>query len=148
MTNAMKALNGVEKGYFAGVDLIRVRFPEFDGSQHCQTADTNLMYGGFDDDDEYAYGTPKDNMATAVRVCEGCPFKQPCAEWGIAHEEFGVWGGLTQTQRHNIRKKLNIGVARPEYWNLYFGKLTPRRQRYLEWKRKQEELEVDLDAHS
>lgn len=36
----------------------------------------------------------------AVRVCEFCPMRPACAEYGVKHpEEIGVWGGLTQLER-------------------------------------------------
>lgn len=39
----------------------------------------------------------------AKRFCTGCPFRVPCAEWAIAHVEWGVWGGTTYMERRRIR---------------------------------------------
>ena len=33
-----------------------------------------------------------------------------CAEWGIKHEVFGIWGATTPQQRKRIREKRNIVV--------------------------------------
>ena len=50
--------------------------------------------------DEYHY---QRNRALR-KICDGCPLMDACAEWGIAHEEFGFWGGLTPTERDVARK--------------------------------------------
>jgi len=38
------------------------------------------------------------------KICDGCPLMDACAEWGIAHEEYGFWGGLTPVERDVARK--------------------------------------------
>lgn len=35
----------------------------------------------------------------ARRLCQGCPFFLDCALHGLEHEEFGVWGGLSEHDR-------------------------------------------------
>jgi WhiB family redox-sensing transcriptional regulator len=36
----------------------------------------------------------------AVRLCHKCPVIEKCREWALSnHEEFGVWGGLTENER-------------------------------------------------
>lgn len=39
----------------------------------------------------------------AKRICGMCIHKTECAEWGIANEIFGVWGGLSARERQKIR---------------------------------------------
>lgn len=46
----------------------------------------------------------------AKSICGSCIHKMECAEWGIQHENFGIWGGLTQQDRNRIRNRLNIIV--------------------------------------
>jgi WhiB family redox-sensing transcriptional regulator len=39
----------------------------------------------------------------AKRVCAGCPVRIACQDWALTrHEEFGVWGGLTEGERREI----------------------------------------------
>ena len=38
------------------------------------------------------------------RVCNSCPIKEACLEWGLAHERFGTWGGTTARVRNAMRK--------------------------------------------
>ena len=69
----------------------------FDGTQPC---------AGWDDwiQDRWE----DDHAALLKRVCASCPFMEKCAEWGLAHEEHGVWGGMTPTERRAARKRRGI----------------------------------------
>lgn len=39
----------------------------------------------------------------AIPVCEDCPVLEPCRAWGLRWERYGIWGGLTETQREKLR---------------------------------------------
>lgn len=39
----------------------------------------------------------------AVRVCAGCPFRYPCANWALEHRQEGVYGGTTTKEREALR---------------------------------------------
>ncbi len=40
----------------------------------------------------------------AIRICQGCPVQADCLEFAIeARIRFGVWGGLTEKQRHRVQ---------------------------------------------
>lgn len=49
------------------------------------------------------------------KVCLACPVVQECREWGILHEEYGFWGGLTATERASERVLRGIQVDEPQY---------------------------------
>lgn len=49
-------------------------------------------------------------VTLAKTICNSCPHKQECGQWGIKHERFGIWGGLGERERHIARKRLNIIV--------------------------------------
>jgi hypothetical protein len=44
----------------------------------------------------------------AKNTCNSCIHKTECAEWGIYHENFGIWGGTTPLERTQIRRKRGI----------------------------------------
>jgi hypothetical protein len=46
----------------------------------------------------------------AKKFCSECPVLNECAEWGILHEVYGVWGGLSPQDRNSIRKQRGIVV--------------------------------------
>ena len=65
------------------------------------------------------YADPSDaNSGTIARkVCDSCPVVDECAEHGIKHERFGIWGGLTPQQRSAIRRERNITCQDPSiFW--------------------------------
>lgn len=41
----------------------------------------------------------------AKRVCARCPVLSECQAWvlGLDHEEFGVWGGMSERERRQLR---------------------------------------------
>ncbi|MFB6696343.1 WhiB family transcriptional regulator [Streptomyces rubiginosohelvolus] len=46
------------------------------------------------------------NEAEAKRVCAGCPALMACREWAIeSREDSGVWGGLSERDRYNLRRR-------------------------------------------
>jgi len=52
-----------------------------------------------------------DDSDTARALCADCPSRHPCAEWGIAHEHFGIWGGLSERERRKIRRQRRITLV-------------------------------------
>lgn len=44
-------------------------------------------------------------------LCSRCPALEACMEWGLAHENYGIWGGLTPIQRTFYRKATGWGVS-------------------------------------
>jgi len=51
-------------------------------------------------------------IAAAQRVCNGCPVKETCLSWAMeAGEEYGVWGGLSESERRALRRR-NARVRR------------------------------------
>lgn len=43
----------------------------------------------------------------AKKVCLGCPARQRCLDWALAHEErFGIWGGKSERERRRIARNI------------------------------------------
>jgi hypothetical protein len=60
-------------------------------------------------------GIKSSQDAAVRRVCGDCPFRHPCAEWGIKRERHGWWGGLSPDQRADIRKAWGIVLDEPKH---------------------------------
>lgn len=48
------------------------------------------------------------NVALARAICAGCLVEEPCLEWGLHHEDKGIWGGTTPQERRVLRKQRGI----------------------------------------
>ena len=57
-----------------------------------------------------AINAQSEEVKIAISVCNGCAHKIECRQWGIEHENHGIWGGLTDNERRPIRRRLNIIV--------------------------------------
>ena len=54
------------------------------------------------------------NGEDAKRICNTCPVKTPCYEYGTTYRLVGVWGGTTGQDRRRIRRKRRESAgARP-----------------------------------
>jgi WhiB family redox-sensing transcriptional regulator len=61
----------------------------------CTNADPDLFF-------------PHEGQSTAKaarKFCGGCPVAAECADFGVRNHEYGVWGGLTDKQRDQLRSR-------------------------------------------
>lgn len=47
-------------------------------------------------------------------ICQDCPAIEACAEWGVAHEHHGIFGGLSERQRRILRRERGVTARSPE----------------------------------
>lgn len=66
------------------------------------------MFFAADLDDPDEIDSNISNVQEARKVCSSCMHQIDCAEWGIHHEKFGIWGGLSPRDLTQIRKNRNI----------------------------------------
>lgn len=100
---------------------LKVQRPDFGSGAACFGLDTNLFYPELTDDKAHQlrvvdpYVDESESIIGhtnyVMRVCEGCPFRDPCREWAVATGEHGVWGGTSQNDRKRIRFERRQMVA-------------------------------------
>lgn len=77
--------------------------PEWHQQARCSALPQEMFFGQDNDAASSKRHRPMLTMPEERRakaVCDRCPVKQPCAIWAlINHEEFGVWGGMSQRDR-------------------------------------------------
>lgn len=61
----------------------------------CRGADTNLWFPEKGQQAQYK---------EAVAICDGCPVRIDCAEYGW-NEQYGIWGGMNLKQRKSWAKE-------------------------------------------
>jgi len=44
----------------------------------------------------------------AIKICARCPYQEPCLDWALKHEVFGIWGGTTSLYRKELRKERKV----------------------------------------
>jgi len=59
-------------------------------------------------DPELFYGESAVAIMKVKSLCATCPVREPCLEWAIKREEFGVWGGTTARERAAIRRERGL----------------------------------------
>jgi hypothetical protein len=78
---------------------------------------------------QFFYADRGENMTRTRAICNACPVQVPCREWGIRHEHFGVWGGLTERARRVERSRRGIRCEAPDaepWFNPIVGFTTQR----------------------
>jgi hypothetical protein len=41
----------------------------------------------------------------ARKICAACTVREQCLDHAVAADEFGIWGGLDQQERRNLKRK-------------------------------------------
>lgn len=56
------------------------------------------------------FGDGKDKVseARAKHICSGCFVQRQCLRHSLEHDEQGIWGGLTDSERHEKRRELEV----------------------------------------
>jgi|DEB0MinimDraft_6_1074348.scaffolds.fasta_scaffold09226_4 WhiB family redox-sensing transcriptional regulator len=60
----------------------------------------------------------EENIRKAKEICSGCSVKDQCLEYSLHWEPYGIWGGLDESQRHEVRIKRNIFPQRQGMINM------------------------------
>lgn len=50
----------------------------------------------------------------AKAICNRCPVREICLNWALdTRQHSGIWGGLTEDERWNLRRRSNRNTAKP-----------------------------------
>lgn len=78
-----------------------MNYPDFSEAL-CKSIGTEFYYP----EDESSGTSNEEKMAKAL--CHQCPIIKVCAEWGLRHEQYGIWGGMSPLDRRKARHKRKI----------------------------------------
>jgi hypothetical protein len=62
-------------------------------------------------DSELFYSEEPADIELAKAVCARCPVRWRCLAAGLEGDEYGVWGGLSRTEREALRQPPRMLVA-------------------------------------
>lgn len=48
------------------------------------------------------------DVNTAKKVCNACPIRRECAAFGMKWDEYGIYGGLTPSDRRTLRSRIRV----------------------------------------
>jgi WhiB family transcriptional regulator, redox-sensing transcriptional regulator len=75
----------------------------------CQFAEPDLFFP------ISSSGPSGSQVAQAKAICGGCPVRQQCLAFALrTHQVHGVWGGLTEQERHPLISATLAGVERAQ----------------------------------
>ena len=73
-----------------------------DGNCHNKPHLTSLLYAVY-----------AEEIRRAKRICEGCPVASECLKYALdTRQNFGIWGGKSESERRWIRRRSILGVGR------------------------------------
>jgi len=55
-----------------------------------------------------------ESESMALNICKGCPVIEECLYYGLRREQYGIYGGKTETERMRMRKELGINFTQFE----------------------------------
>jgi WhiB family redox-sensing transcriptional regulator len=88
-----------------------MREPRFYEAPSCATVGGDFW---FPDNDLGIPGASTVDAVFAKNICNGCPHRRECREWGIANEIHGIWGGLSNKDRQQVRRERGIKFNQEE----------------------------------
>lgn len=54
---------------------------------------------------DFFFPEPGSSVREAKSICGRCEMRSACLEYALANDErFGVWGGLSEKERHQLRR--------------------------------------------
>jgi WhiB family transcriptional regulator, redox-sensing transcriptional regulator len=74
--------------------LPRITAPGWHDRAACISEDVDLFFPV----------APADEIA-AKAICAGCPVRAKCLDYATAHALLGIWGGTTEDERRNTRRR-------------------------------------------
>jgi WhiB family redox-sensing transcriptional regulator len=76
-------------------DLLDLDERPWAGYAACRDADADLFFS-----------TEEPEVASAVKICAGCPVRDECLEWALeTRVRYGVWGGATERERRSMLRR-------------------------------------------
>lgn len=105
------------------VKQVKIRIPYWDGTEMCAKLGQGLFY----DNSSRTIANRKD-LKFIRELCANCHRLSECRTYGIKHEQHGFWGGMTEQERKEYRKKYRVELIRPEM----YSDLIPKFERGVE----------------
>lgn len=98
-----------------GMELTPVPLLSAESPHEARVGDTTWMRHGEcvgSADPAIFFPVTERETRAAKKVCRGCPVREECLTWALTNDEqYGVWGGLSETERANRQSPMGPGRA-------------------------------------
>lgn len=85
-----------------------MRYPDFTGHEPCATIGPDFYYV------EGRGQHSQTEWETMRSAClDRCFMLDECTQWSLHHEQFGFWAGMSEQDRRQLRRRLNIVLSDP-----------------------------------
>ena len=84
-----------------GKERVGIKAPYFDGTQPCAETDPEIFFPDTTREATRIKGTVR-------KICGSCEFQEPCLEYSLVNDVRGVWGGMLDSERKNIRRSRRL----------------------------------------
>jgi len=83
-------------------------YRDWRGDAACRDVDPELFFPDGD------VKSVRAQVAMAKLICRRCPVSATCLSWALASgQEAGIWGGLTEAERHRLLRRTRPGSTAP-----------------------------------
>jgi len=96
-----------------------IEFIKWDGTEVCAQVTPELFY----DVPLTRTNANRSDRDYLRKTCASCPRLVECRTYAIKHELYGFWGGMTEQERSEYRKKNKVRLIRPELYSDYLPRL-------------------------
>lgn len=82
------------------------------GQPPCSESDPEAFFPQEIEVDGKLIGSKYHNLEAVKSICRECPYQQKCLDYALMRSDIGIWGGLTENERKNYRRKLRITIRK------------------------------------
>ena len=75
-----------------------ILIPQFSAPADCADHDPDMWFRD-------GVGGNHSGVEEARKICHRCKVRTECLEWAMEHDESGMWGGLSQQELENLKRK-------------------------------------------
>ena len=95
------------------INLVDEFLPRFilEGEPSCAATDPELFFAQENELEGSARRAKYVNERAAKAICYECPLMGQCLEFALRNNDSGIWGGTTENERANIRRRTGIKLA-------------------------------------
>jgi len=55
----------------------------------------------------------REGASKAIQICNSCAIREECLAYSLEWEPVGIWGGIPESHREKMRRRMGIRILRP-----------------------------------